>query len=321
MEEFSNVIPSPSVKRIIGCAFLGIIVGGCLSKASDYTIPRLLAIIHKTDVQLESFILEDSIIYGFIIITIASFFGAAVAAFLAKRKGIIVGLLSNSLYIILWSFVLAKTIKYSVDKMVGSLSVQLYTFLMLLLISIASVLGGYLGQKFYSPELDLDLGNEKLTIFGIRWYNYLWIIPLILYPYLTSIIMILYAGIVAYLADFYFAIHPSLWFKISWWFYFFLVPILIYISVVLTFFGFKKFWGLFQFKQNKITVWKKLGKAVIFGIGVPLVSFPIATICAIITHNMPKPTSGDWKIGLIVLLIFPALSIIYYIFSWLKKFF
>ncbi|MDI6891274.1 MAG: hypothetical protein QMC83_10135, partial [Thermodesulfovibrionales bacterium] len=49
-----------------------------------------------------------------------------------------------------------------------------------------------LGEKIYSPDKDLDLGNDKLTIFGVRWLHYLWILPFIFYPFLASVIIIIY---------------------------------------------------------------------------------------------------------------------------------
>lgn len=308
-----------SKKRIIGAAFFGLILGGYIDNAFNFTIPRILAMVQKIDPKIAQINYESSIISGFVVPIVIAFFAAATAAFIARRKGILVGLLANSLYTLIFAGILVFAIIKGADELVGNISLQLYAFLQFLFIILASIFGGFLGEKYYSPDKDLDLEKDKLTIFGIRWSHYFWILPFIFYPFLASIIIIIYAGILTFLVGYYFSIHPSLWFNIAWWFYFFIIPMAVFFAGWITFGGFIRFYEVMQYKQTEPKGWKKFGQVLLYGIGAPMLSYAIAAFGANVTHNMPKPATGDWKIGFILILIIPTIAIIISIFSWVKE--
>ena len=308
-----------STKRIIGVAFFGLILGGYIDNAFRVTIPRISAMVQKIDVEIAQINYESSIIFKLIVLTIISLFAAGVAAFLGRKKGIWTGLLANSIYILIFTGILVFAIIKGVDELIGSISFQLYAFIQLLLIILASIFGGFIGEKFYSPDKDLDLGNNKLTIFGIRWLHYFWILPFIFYPFLASFIIVIYEAILSFLVDYYFAIHPSLWFKFAWWIYFFIVPMVVSGATLIMFGGFIRFCEIMQYKQAESKGWKKFGQVFLYGIGAPVLSYALAAFGANVIHGMPRPTTGDWKIGLILILIIPTIAILVSIFLWIKK--
>ena len=201
---------------------------------------------------------------------------------------------------------------------VGSISLQLYIFIGLILAIIASIFGGRFGEKYYSPERDLDLGQDKLTVFGIRWFHYFWILPFIIYPFLATVIIVAYAGILVALVDFYFILHPSLWLKISWWGFLFFMPILGGGAIYILALGFVRFWEVMQHKQTESKGWRRLGKILLYGIGAHILAGLIANFIVAIAHNMPRPVAGDWKIGIGLIFIIPAVVLIVSIFSWIK---
>lgn len=308
-----------SKRRIIGAAFFGLILGVFLDNAITFTIPNILAMIQKTDVEITRMNYESSTFPSLIVLPITSFFAAGIAAFIARKKGIFTGLLANSIFILVYAGLLIFAIVKGTDELVGDISFQLYMFIQFLSIFLASISGGFLGEKFYSPDKDLDLGNDKLTIFGIWWPHYFWILPFILYPFLTSFIIIIYVSILTLLVDFYFTIHPSLWLNIAWWIHFFIVPIMILLAIVVMFFGFIRFYGVIQYKQIESKGWRKFGQILLYGVGAQILSYALAYLGALITHNMSQPAAGDWKLGLIFLSIFPTFAILIYLFSWIKE--
>ncbi|MFH0887720.1 MAG: YrzE family protein [Planctomycetota bacterium] len=308
-----------SVKRIIGAAFFGLILGSCLSHASSFVIPRILHITQEIsiDTAIENY--ESSSIISFIATVVMTFFAAGIAGFIARRKGILAGILSNIIYMLIWGGLLIASVIMGSDVMIGNISGQLYSFILLLSLVLTSILGGILGGKIYSPEKDLDLGNNKLTVFGVRWFHYFWIIPLFFYPFLCSLIYFAYAVVLSFLVEFYFAIHPSLWINCSWWIYFMFIPALNMIALLIVYFGFIRFYKVMQYKQIESRGWKKFGQILLYCVGAPMLSCILSSLLIFITYRMPKPIEGDWKIGLLLILIFPTIGILIAIFSWIKS--
>ena len=306
-------------KRIISAAFFGLVLGGYIDNAFSFTIPKILAMVQKihTETALENY--ESSIILNLIIRIVIAFFVAVIAGFIARRKGILAGLLANSLYALIFAGILGFSLARGVDKLVGNISLQLYSFLQFLFIILASIFGGLLGEKYYSPDKDLDLEKDKLTILGVRWPHYFWILPFIFYPFLASTIIVIYAGILTFLVNFYFGIHPSLWFNIAWWIYFFIIPMVVFGAAWIMIGGFIRFYEIMQYKQIESKGWKKFGQVLLYGIGAPILAYTLAAFCANVTHNMPRPATGDWKIGLILIFIIPIIAFIVSIFSWIKE--
>ena len=185
------------------------------------------------------------------------------------------GLLANSVYIVIFASFLIYSILGGADES-GENVDQLYTSIQLLLILLASTSGGFLGAKLYSPDKDLDMGNDKLTFFGVRWLHYLWILPFIFCSFLNSVIIIIYAGFLTLLADLYFAIRPSLWFNITWWIYFFIIPSLVLGAALIIFRGFIRFYEVMQYKNAESRGWKKFGQVFLYGIGAPTLSCALA---------------------------------------------
>ncbi len=309
-----------SIKRIIGAAFFGLILGGYLNNALKYTVPIIFSIINKTTIVQNYEVYTNSPILLFLTSVIVAFFAGSTAGFLARRKGVVIGLLANSIYIIMFGFLYYTSVTTENFYVMDNISLQLYSFITLISIMTTSILGGYCGQKIYSSELDLDLRNEKLTIFGIRWFHYLWVLPFIIYSFLATAVFVIYDAVIVYLAEFYYIIHPSIWFS-AWILYFVFIPMLTIASIYLLIFSFGNFWKVMQFNQLVSKGWRKFGKVLLYGFVLPAVSFFIASIIANITHNMPSPVIGDWKIGIGIALIFPIIYLIIHIFSWIKKIF
>lgn len=308
-----------STKRLIGAVFFGLILSGYIDNAFRFTIPRIISIAQKIELDLALIKYESSILLNLFIGTAIGFFVAAVSAFLARRKGIIVGILSNSIYILLIGAGLILAVVASVDELIGNISLQLFAFIKLFLLLLASIFGGIIGEKYYSPNVDLDLDKDKVTIFGVRWFNYLWILPFIIYPYLTSLIILIYSGILIFIADFYFMFHPSVWFKFTWWFYFAFAPLLVIFAAGAMFGGFPRFWEIMQHKQTESRGWKKFGQILLFGIGAPVLAWALAYFGANITHNIPKGKPGEAKIVLIIIGIIVSVGVIISFFSWIKE--
>ena len=296
--------------RIAAGALFGLLVGGYVANAADQTVPAIMSMVQNIDSQAAAAIYNNSSLYRTSVLVVAAFLGAAVAAFLARHKGLLAGILSGSLYILALAYLLLVSRNDS--------SIESQAFLRLMLFTAATCLGGFVGQKLYSPEIDLDLGQAKATIFGVRWAHYFWILPLIYLAFLASAIMIVYAGITVIAADISFAFHPSLWFKLAWILGFPFGPCLVWFSLWITGASFVRFYEVMQYRQTDFRGLKKVGRVLLYGVGAPALSYTIAALGADIAHAMPKPSKGDWKIVVSIVAVILVINAISAVTSFIQ---
>jgi len=198
-----------------------------------------------------------------------------------------------------------------------SFRIQVLTRLVLVLL--AASVGGFLGQKLYSPERDLDLNQAKVTVFGVRWAHYFWIVPFIYLGFLESLISIIHGGIVMLVADVSFAWHPSLWLNATWSLFFTLGPSLIALSAWMTGRSFVRFHKVVQYRQTgRPKGWRKFGQVLLYGVGVPAIAYTVAVFGADVARTMPKPLEGDWKVAVGLTTVLLAIGLGNSIFSALK---
>ncbi|MEO0289062.1 MAG: hypothetical protein ABIN00_05455 [candidate division WOR-3 bacterium] len=254
-----------SVKKIIAFSFFGFIVGVYLFSALYVTIPFIYWIRYNIDFE----IIQQNLIYQLLYYIIATFTASFISGFLGKQKGIISGVLANSFYFLLFIGLLIFAFLQNEPILI------LFSIILILVILFSSLIGGILGKKFYSPDKDLDWGNDKLTFFGVYWIHYFWIFPFIIYPYFISFIFTFYTFIVTIIAIFYFIIHPSLWLNLWRWFFIFTFPVVIFDSLaVFLIKSFSIFFRLMQYDnydENKKL--KRIIKIILFGLGAPIWSF------------------------------------------------
>jgi len=291
MNSTSSTETLTTPRRIVGAAFFGLVSGGYVSNAFDHVIPSIIAMAQAIDIETAEANYESLFVVHKCVIVVMVFFGAVVAGFLARRKGIFAGVLSSTI----WTFLAARSLLLSVGR--GDDGIFLGLILLTALIIVAAI-GGLLGERLYSPDKDLDLGKDRVTAFGVYWAHYFWVLPIVYLSFLASFIIIIYAGILAFLADFYHAWHSSLWFNSMWWAYFFIMPVLVYIAALVAVRGFVRFYEVMQYGQIASKGWSKFGRILLYGLGAPALSYAVASIGVELTHRMPKPVPGDWKIAL-----------------------
>ncbi len=184
------------------------------------------------------------------------------------------------------------------DDLSVDASVQFQALLRLVLFALAAFAGGFLGHKLYAPRIDLDLGQAKTTVFGVRWAHYFWILPIIYLAFLASGIIIAYAGVAVLLADLSFAWHPSLWLNFAWNWAFPLGAIFVWLAIWITSSSFIRFYDVMQYGRANPKGWKKVALVFLYGVGAPALSYTMAAIGADVAHAMPRPAEGDWKIAI-----------------------
>lgn len=186
-EDPSKAMLTPtSWKRILGGAVFGLLSAAYIGNAADQTVPPILHMAEGLSMDAARFRYESSLLFRGLVLVATVFFGAAAAGFLARRKGILSGCISGSPYILICAYLLlphsAGTHAHTLGGLGDSGQLQpyerLYLSVMLILLSAAAVVGGLVGERFYSPGRDRDLESGKVTLFGVRWFHYLWIIPL-----------------------------------------------------------------------------------------------------------------------------------------------
>ncbi len=308
-----------SVKRIAAAGVFGFLSAGYLAKAAEYTIPDILASTRDTDIATAQAMYESSVVLQLTALVAMAFCGAALAGFLARRRGIWAGLLSNSLYVFLAAREFFLSVSHIDADPSRTTSPPLYSLLRLVLWIAAASSGGFVGEKYYSPDWDLDLNQDKATVFGVYWPHYFWAIPIVNMAFLGSLIIVTYGIVVDFLVDFYYAWHPSLWLKLDWWAYFASVPLLLYLAAWLTVGGFIRFYEVMQHRRSRPKGWGKFGRAVLYGVGAPALSYTLAAFGVRVTHLMPKPATGDWKIALAFVVILLAIGLGISAYSWVKQ--
>jgi len=304
----------------MGAAFFGLLVGGYAQNAAAQTLPSIISIVQGTDMETAKGIYDDSSLYRTLVLVVSTFVGATVAGFLARRAGTLAGILSSSPYIFVAGYVLFVSVgpDYSpifsrlpfADNLAVDTSIAPQFLLRFILFVFAGSLGGFIGQKIYAPALDLDLGHSKVTVFGVRWAHYFWILPFIYLAFLASALMIAYAGITVLFADITFAWHPSLWFNFAWNWGFPIGLILVWLAAWITGVSFVRFYSLMQYGQTSSRRWKRVGLVLLYGAGAPTLSYTLAALGADVAHVMPKPAEGDWKIAVGIVLALVAVSAI-----------
>ena len=329
-ESYTDIKTSSSKKRVAGAALFAFISALYIQNAAYRTVPAIMAMTQKTDLATAQATFEASDLLRSTIMVASAFVGAAMAGFLARRKGIWAGILTDSPYLLFLGYILLVSIASGhstalswlplADELSTDTSFWLGILLRLVLVILAASIGGLVGQMLYSPDRDLDLGQEKLTIFGVRWPHYFWIVPLVYLGFLASAIIILYAGVVALLADLSFAWHPSLWFNLPTRFIFLpLAPFLVYVAWWMTAVCFVRFFAVMQWRQTEFTGWRRFWRVVLFGVGAPAVSYSIAALGADAAHAIPKPLEGDWKVAVGLVTIGLVISFIISIISHMKR--
>ena len=201
----------------------------------------------------------------------------------------------------------------------GNISYQLYQFLLFATVVIASVAGPLIAQHVSDGTWDPDLKQSRVTIFGVRWGHYFWILPLVVYPCLASLIMAIYAGVLAFLSSFYVALHPSLWFSFGWMASFGLNPMAVYGAFWLVLHGMERFLQVMAPGPRRMSKLATFWRVLLYGVLMPTLAFSVAAISASFTHALPKPTPGDWKIGLAIAGGFAVLSLGGQALGWIMK--
>ena len=162
--------PKDGIKqRVLGSALFGLLCGGYVQNAADRTIPAIMSMAQRIELETAHENYQDSALYRTSVILFATFLGASAAGFLARRKGILAGILSASPYILFVAYVLfVSTAPLSfpalsrlplAGDLAGDSSIQFQALLRLVLYTLAALTGGFLGHRLYAPRIDLDLGN------------------------------------------------------------------------------------------------------------------------------------------------------------------
>ncbi len=308
-----------SAKRLLGAALFGCLVAGYATNACDFTLPIIISMVHGVDEASAVHQYSSSAIFPFLKFGLSAVLGSAVAAFLARRRALLAGLLACLPFacFLLGAGVIA-AVRGDIEP-VGEISYQLYEFLLFATVAFAATAGARIGQRVYSKTSDPDLNQDKVTIFGVRWGHYFWILPLVVYPYLASLMMAAYAGVLAFLATYYVALHPSLWFSFDWLGDAMLNPIAIYCAFWLVFQGFARFLHVMTPRLGGPRRLAKFWRVLLYGFLAPDLSFTLARISAGFTHSLPRPTPGDWKIGLAIVGGLAVISLVGRTWSWVMN--
>jgi hypothetical protein len=310
-----------SVKRMLGAALFGCLLGSYATKACDYTIPRIISMIQGINEVTATEQYEASAVFPFLTFAFGALLGSGVAAFLARKHTVLTGLLAGAPFAVLFLTFTVLAVARGDADLVGSISYQLYEFLLFATVVVASVAGALIAEHVFDSSWDPDLKQSKVTIFGIRWGHYFWILPLVVYPCLASLIMAIYAGVLAFLSSFYVALHPSLWFSFGWMASFGLNPMAVYAAFWLVLQGMERFVQVMAPGPRRMSKLAKFWRVILYGVLMPTLAFSVAAISASFTHALPKPTPGDWKIGLAVGGGFAVLSLGAQAVSWLRDWF
>ncbi|OGH60073.1 MAG: hypothetical protein A2725_00280 [Candidatus Magasanikbacteria bacterium RIFCSPHIGHO2_01_FULL_33_34] len=303
-----------SFLRILGAAFFGFLLGSISRIIVSFSTPNILMRINDTSFDEARLLASSSFLSNMVVGAFIIFFTSAVAGFLAKRRGVLVGLLSNLLPIGFW------LLAFLYALMAGAHPIRLIfsiPFLQFVIVVVTCIFGGLYGEAYYKKERDLDLDKHGSTIFGVYWAHYLWITPFVFFPFVSAVLAIIYSWLYTFSTDLYFISNFKLWISLAWWFYFFINPLIILGSGIIVVIAFQKFWQVMQFRQTYYDTWEKGGKILLYGIATPVIVKLIVTFTINSTKNMSHSVIGDWKLIMFILVI-PVIGILLKGLWWLK---
>lgn len=280
-----------SVRRLLGAAMFGGLIAGYAQNACDYTIPVINAVSASDQYSSSAW-------FPFVTSALGATTGAVVATLLARRWAMLAGILANSpmaLYFLTVGVLAVLRRETGVQSIVSD---PLHSFLLLATVLFASVAGALLGRHCYSSTRDRDLNQANVTIFGVRWFHYFWIFPLVVYPYLASLMMVVSAGALSFVASLYVAIHPSLWLSVGSSANASLNPLAVYCAFWVLLQGVERFLTVMSPRPTGVSKIAKVWKVVVYGLLAPSLAFFIGCISAVFSHEMPTATPGDWALGL-----------------------
>lgn len=249
--------------------------------------------VHGADAVSASDQYSSSAWFPFVTYALAAAAGGAVAALMARRWAMLAGMLANSPMVAVAVLAVIRR-----DKGVSSIdSDPLRPSALLATVLLASVVGALLGRHSYSSTRDSDLNQAGVTIFGVRWFHYLWIFPFVVYPYLASLMMAIYVGTLSLLALLYAAIHPSLWLSLSLSASE-LNPFAVCCAFWILLKGIRCFFNVMSTCPSDVSGFAKVSKVIVYGLLAPSLAFFIACISAAYTHETPTAITGDYAFGL-----------------------
>jgi hypothetical protein len=317
---FENEGVPTSAKRILGAALFGLLLSALLVFSANDTIPRLMVLSSGSDLTTarSQFETMGLLRLGSFIIAVAT--GAFFAGFLSRGKGIIAGLFANSLNIGLFWFIMYGEFSGSrlVDAPFGIFAPKVELIVVVCLAALVAAIAGHAGAQAYTSEADLDQQQGPATMFGIRWWHYFWIFPVVYFAFVESLIIVAYAWVNVMWKDTSYAWHPSLWFSLSAWFFLVLGFALAYAATLVAFGGLVRFHQTME-HGSEFHGWGKIGKILLYGVGAPALSYPLAALASDAAHAMPTPARGDWKLAVGLTGVFFVIGIIGSVAPWLRR--
>ena len=306
--------------RILCAGLFGLLLAAFLVAAANSTIPRLMVISSNTDLAATRSEYETMGLLRFLIFIFSCAIGSGVAGFLSRRNGVVAGLIANSFNIGLFSF-LAYGAIYGVPLLTppfGMFDTKVEVIAVLCIVVVVAAIGGIAGELVYTPELDLDQLSERATIFGIRWWHYFWIFPIVYLAFVESLIVVVYAWVNVIWKDTSYAWHPSLWLSISAWFFLVLSIVLAHAATVVTIGGLSRFHQTMWY-ESRYHGWGKFGRVLLYGVGAPALSYPLAALASDAARAMPTPAHGDWKVAVGLVALFFLIAVVGSAASWWHK--
>jgi hypothetical protein len=201
----------PVRPRYVLGAVLGSLVGLYMSKAFEYIVPYLNWLIDRVEYDAAVEAYGSSTLAAFYVPPMCSILAGLLAGYIARRRGALVGILSSSVAITVLLVIIVRAVWGEHGNFIGVIPVERWALIMLPVLVFVAALSGYVGEMMSYVFDDIDQHDEKATVIGIFWPHYLWGFPLLIYPYFTTIILLLYASYQYLRVMLYVTLSPSMW--------------------------------------------------------------------------------------------------------------
>lgn len=264
--------PSSAFWRKTWGVLLGMWIAGCVFGGFEKGIIYLMRDKYSYDASPWG----DHYLLRIIVDAISGGTGAALAGFVGRRLGGVLGFLVNVPYLLLCGGVVLFGVGSVMDQPIfGKWHPPLsgWAAVTFLAIAAAGVLGGFLGEKSYPDLAHLDEGRGRKTLLGIWWGHWLWLwLPFQFFT--TELVLPLYLMWLEFALGWHFAVHPSLWFRPSWWLYLTFGAGIAWIPVALVIWGYAKAYEVVAFgrDQHGFRWWQSVWRFLAWWAGAPLVA-------------------------------------------------
>ncbi len=311
-EEIATYLLPTSKKRALCIVVFGFITSLISIRSFEEAIVYgLISTLKISKEAAEQIYLSHNLSVKFCIVAGATI-GALMSSYTARRKGVLISLFANlplvGIYLWLDNREGILGVSNSGDQLTRYLP---FCGLLIMTTVVAGLIGQFISLRYYPFGWEVLESNP--TILGIRWYHYLWILPLFFLQAGQTFLMVTSAVLTTVLTDLYSIVNPACWSQKPYWYHLLLNSPLMFLTVGITRWSIVGLRKSLPQKQAQSGVLKTIWNVILYGVIALSVAYFLAGWSIDLAVSLPKPNWSE-KIELVLIVGYSVLSLLLLIF-------